>query len=251
MADACQAQQRNLYHDDVTSYRDGSGTLYMDQLHKISWSIPTDVPYHAQFSKQPMIKQGDYATLHPMEFMSKGDWKNDSFSNTYGSFGIRSDGDTLAPVYDRLYTPSRSTARAGARQPSSQAEQAGDNAFSNGRVEEAIKMFTLGIQQKPTLFAYEKRCAAYAHLGRYTEALADAEFILKNGPPGGEQPAARMRVKAIKDFLKRRTDTGPGHHHATATLMCLLTPREHRQWRSVTPSPYTRPYPFGVSASPF
>jgi hypothetical protein len=91
MADACQAQQRNLYHDDVTSYRDGSGTLYMDQLHKISWSIPTDVPYHAQFSKQPMIKQGDYATLHPMEFMSKGDWKNDSFSNTYGSFGIRSD----------------------------------------------------------------------------------------------------------------------------------------------------------------
>ena len=104
---------------------------------------------------------------------------------------------------------------------------------------------------RPTLFAYEKRCAAYAHLGRYTEALADAEFILKNGPPGGEQPAARMRVKAIKDFLKRRTDTGPGHHHATATLMCLLTPREHRQWRSVTPSPYTRPYPFGVSASPF
>ena len=91
MADACQAQQRNLYRDDITSYRDGSGTLYMDQLHKVSWPIPTDVPYHAQFSKQPMIKQGDYATLHPMEFMSKGDWTNDSFARTYGSFGIRSD----------------------------------------------------------------------------------------------------------------------------------------------------------------
>lgn len=71
-------------------------------------------------------------------------------------------------------------------------------------------MFTLGIQQKPTLFAYEKRCAAFAHLGRYSEALMDAEFILKNGPPGGEQPAARLRVKAINDFLRKRDDTGPG-----------------------------------------
>ena len=66
-----------------------------------------------------------------------------------------------------------------------------------------------------------------------------------------QMPAARFRVKAIKDYLRKKTDTGPGHHHATATLMCILTPREHRQWRSVTPSPYTRPYPFGTSASNF
>lgn len=91
MADSCQAQQRNLYKEDVSQYRDGSGTLYMDQLHKVSWPIPTDVPAHAQFSKQPMIKNGDYTTLHPMEFMAKGDFTADSFSKTYGSFGIRSD----------------------------------------------------------------------------------------------------------------------------------------------------------------
>ena len=251
MSDSAQAQQRNLYNKDITSYRDGNGLLYMDQLLKVSWPISTDVPAHAQVSAQPSIRDGWYRTLHPMEFMQKGDYTADSFTNTYGSFGIRSDGDPTCSVHQRLYTPSRSVARAGARTAASQAEQAGDAAFSNGRVEEAIKMFSLGIQQKPTLFAYEKRCAAYAHLGRYSEALGDAEFILKNGPPGGEQPAARFRVKAIKDYLRKKTDTGPGHHHATATLMCILTPREHRQWRSVTPSPYTRPYTFGTSASNF
>ena len=111
MADACQAQQRNLYREDVTSYRDGAGTLYMDQLHKVSWSIPTDVPYHAQFSRQPMIKQGDYMTMHPMEFMSKGDWKADSFANTYGSFGIRSDVRRAPRARARLASDRREPSR--------------------------------------------------------------------------------------------------------------------------------------------
>lgn len=251
MSDSVQAQQRNLYNVDVESYRDGAGMPYNEQLKKISWPISTDVPAHAQFSAQPAISTGKYKTLHPMEFMQTNDYSADCFTKSYGSFGIRSDGDPSVPIYERLFTPSRSVARAGARTPASQAEMSGDAAFANGHVFEAIKMFTLGIQQKPTLFVYEKRCAALAHVGRYNEALADAEFILKNGPPGGEQPAARMRVKAIKDFLQKKGDTAPGHHHATATLMCLLTPREFRQWRSVTPSPYTRPYPFGVSASPY
>ena len=167
----------------------------------------------------------------------------------YGNFGIRSDGDPKAiSAHHRLFVPSKSLKPNVTRLPTSQAEIAADNAFTHGRFDEAIRQYTLGIAQKPSLFAYEKRCAVYAHIGKYKDALTDAEFILKNGPPGGEMPSARLRVKAINDFLRQKGDTAPGHDHATATLMCSLTPREHRQWRSTTPSPYTRPYPFGQPA---
>ena len=113
-----------------------------------------------------------------------------------------------------------------------------------GRDLSSHRRYTLGIGQKPNTHAFEKRCAAYAHVGRYKEALADAEHVLKLDG----SPASKLRVKTIKDFLRVKNEaTSPGHEHAAATLICTLTPREHRQWRSVTPSPYTRPYPFGVS----
>jgi hypothetical protein len=154
------------------------------------------------------------------------------------------------PVHERLFSPSKSLDRAPSRTPVTQAEQTGDAFFTQGAFGDAIRQYTLGIAQRPSLYAYEKRCAAYAHVGRYQHALADAEFILHNGPAGGEVPAARLRVKAINDFLKAKGVHSAGHEHATATLMTLLTPRDHRQWRSTTPSPYTRPYPFGSSMTP-
>ena len=91
MSDSVQAQQRNLYHKDIEQYRDGAGLLYLDQLQKVSWPIPQDVPAHAQFSSKKSVAAGDYDSLHPMEFMGKGDFKADAFTKTYGSFGIRSD----------------------------------------------------------------------------------------------------------------------------------------------------------------
>ena len=49
MADSVQPTQRNLYQKGVTgTYRDGTGTLYTEQLKKLSWPISSDVPTHAQ-----------------------------------------------------------------------------------------------------------------------------------------------------------------------------------------------------------
>ena len=57
----------------------------------------------------------------------------------------------------------------------------------------------------------------------------------------------RQRVRALEDFLARQNIGDHGFLEAPATLMCLLTPRERRQWRTMTPATYTRPYPFGSS----
>jgi len=248
MADLCQAAQRNMYNKGAFEYRDGTGASYNKQLHKLSWPVGPDVPKHAQQSSQREMREGKYSTLHPMKFVQTLDQFEPSFTQTYGSFGIRTTSDGANAVYDRLFTPSKSLTRPSTRGAASFAEEAADEAFTNGRVQQSISMYTVAIKQKPTLYAYEKRCAALAHVGKYKEALADAEFILNNGPPGGEAPAARFRVKAIKDYLKIKDDFGPGHHHANATLMCTLTPRDHRQWRSTTPSTYARAYPFGKTA---
>lgn len=245
MADSVQSVQRNLYRNDIGKYRDGAGMQYGDQLHKLSWPVSHDMPTHAQNSARGGVEAGLYSTLHPMSFYATREIDEPTFKEVYGTFGIRADGNPEITVHDRLFVPSKALSRGSSRPPSSQAEAAADGALTSGHFNEAIRQYTLSIAQRPSLAAYEKRCAAYAHIGRYKEALADAQLILNNGPGGGELPSARLRVKCIKDFLKQKGDTAPGHDHATATLMCALTPREHRQWRSTTPSPYTRPYPFG------
>ena len=78
-------------------------------------------------------------------------------------------------------------------------------------------------------------------MGRYKEALADANHILATEPSS----RAALRVKSIKDLLQAKTDWSKGHEGADVTLLCTITPREHRQWKVSVPSPYTRPYPFG------
>ena len=88
------------------------------------------------------------------------------------------------------------------------------------------------------MYAYEKRCAAFAELGRIREALTDAEFILKWTTDKG---SALARVKAIKDYMRRMDNFEPGYHQATTTLICLLRPREHRQLTQSRPSTYGGP----------
>lgn len=81
---------------------------------------------------------------------------------------------------------------------------------------------------QPDNFKYEKRCAALAELGRYADALKDAEKILASADVRAKG-SALMRVKAIKDYMRRMDHYEAGYHEATSTLVCLLRPREHRQ----------------------
>ena len=92
MADSVQPTQRNLYQKGVTgTYRDGTGTLYTEQLKKLSWPISSDVPTHAQHSAKKAVDEGAYSTLHPMSFVQTREIDEPTFSETYGNFGIRSD----------------------------------------------------------------------------------------------------------------------------------------------------------------
>ena len=49
-------------------------------------------------------------------------------------------------------------------------------------------------------------------------------------------------VKALKDFMRRVDNFEAGYHEATATLICLLRPRENRQLVPTTPSTFGRPH---------
>ncbi len=98
-------------------------------------------------------------------------------------------------MHTRLFVPSRTQARPVFRAASSRPEVDGDEAFMSGQLDTAIEKYTLALTQKPTLVCYEKRAAAWAHVGRYKEALADAEYILSRQP---SDPRAQLRVKNIK-----------------------------------------------------
>jgi len=248
MADAANAHQRNLYQKKFQNmgYVDGRGVGYAQQLRKLSWPIATDLPAHAQVSAQPLIATA-YNSLHPMEFSHARETYETSFANTYGSFGMHVETSPKQSCHQRLFTPTRSVQRPGYKHAVTQAEQQADAAFASGQYELAVRGYTQAIAHKASLYVYEKRCAALAHIGRYREALADAQYILKNGPQGeAESGPNKQRVKSIQSFLANQNVGSKGFHEAAATLMCLLTPREHRQWRSTTPSTYTRPYPFGA-----
>jgi hypothetical protein len=154
-------------------------------------------------------------------------------------------------VHERLYLGTKSNVRMGSRVPRGRFELAGDLAFKNGSPIDAIPLYTRAIGQAgvgdPNLYAYEKRCVALAELGRYREALADAELILKytEGHDAKTEGAAKMRVKTIKDYMRRMNNFEGGYHNATATLICLLRPREHRQLVQSNPSTYGRPHSVG------
>jgi hypothetical protein len=92
------------------------------------------------------------------------------------------------------------------------------------------------IRQSPTPVQYAKRCAAYAHLGDYRRAIADAEAILQFDPGS---PSAMVRMKNLKALIAAKNTCAPGSESAHLTLLIALTPRDLRQHRADSPSTYT------------
>jgi len=254
MADACNPVQRNLYpRRDGTrftpEYQTGhGGSTYNDSLRKLSWSVPTDVTPIGQRSAGVQLpeleevhqyKLGTHF-LHPTQYNKMRHTDHLSFSKSMGTLGLGTLADPKNAVFDRLYVGSKSQASLGMRVPQGRMEMAGDIAFKNGSADDAVALYTKAIGQKPDLFKYEKRCVAYAELGRYRDALNDAQHILDHSD-GATRGAALMRVKALKDFMKRMDNFEAGYHNATSTLICLLRPREHRQLVASHPSTFGRP----------
>ena len=238
MSDSCQPQQRNLYQTKFAhlEYRDGKGTSYKEQLRQLSWPVPDDVPTHAQRSSMGAISAGKYDTLHPnAASIRDGEL---SFMQTHGGRGessVMSESDPGQGVHARLFVPSKTVARPPSRYAASRPELDGDEAFTKGNLNAAIQCYTLALSQKPTLLCYEKRCAAWAHVGKYSEAMRDAEYVLARE----NSPSARLRVKNIQDFIDAKANCLPGYKAAHITLVCSLTPKELRQWRASGPSVYS------------
>lgn len=65
-----------------------------------------------------------------------------------------------------LLTCRAQVSRPASRFASSRPEHNGDEAFIGGDLNAAIQHYTLALAQKPTILCYEKRCAAWAHVGK-------------------------------------------------------------------------------------
>lgn len=231
--------------------------VYSEALRKLSWSVGTDVPgvgQHTASIQLPTLKSvygltNSQLYLHPTEYTKLRHTDHLSFSKSQGAMGIGTLSDPSKDVFSRLYLGSKSMSKLPNRTSSNRFEMAADVAFQNGSPIDCIDLYTAAISKAkagdPNLFAYEKRCAALAELGRYREALDDAQFILSwTSGPGAhskDRGSALMRVKTLKDFLKRMDNFEAGYHNATSTLVCLLRPREHRQLVQSNPSSYSRP----------
>lgn len=79
----------------------------------------------------------------------------------------------------RLLVPTKSVLRPPMHVTTNRAEVNADAMFSFGAFQQACEEYTFAIRQKPTIQQYAKRCAAYAHLGDYRRAMADAMAILE------------------------------------------------------------------------
>ena len=186
MADAVNAATRNLHprHSvrNGLEYRDGRGYSYTDQQTKLSWPIPTDVPSIGQASAMvalPELKatggfKDSTQLLHPMTYTKMHHTDHLSFTKSMTDLGVGLLGDRKLKVHERLYLGSRSVVKTGTRAPQGQFEVAADIAFKNGDAHDAVNLYTKAIMQAspamPNMFAYEKRCAALAEVGRYGAA---------------------------------------------------------------------------------
>ena len=240
--------QRNMESD----YCHGKGMKYSESLRRLAYTTEFSVPAIGQKScitQLPILQKHHGLSdgviyLHPTEYLKLRHSDHLSFSKSMSDLGAGTLGNPKSTVFDRLYIGTRSNARQNKRQASGSFEWAGDIAFKNSDSLDAVELYSKAIKQAPAgfpnLFAHEKRCVCNAELGRFREALADAEYIAKNCEPG-KQSVALMRVKALKDYMKRMNNFDAGYHQATSTLICLLRPREHRQLVASIPSTYGRP----------
>ena len=70
---------------------------------------------------------------------------------------------------------------------SAEAKQKGNAAFSGGDYPKAVKQFTMAIRMdKQNHVLFSNRSASYAALGKYEEALADAERCVRLAPKWGK-----------------------------------------------------------------
>ena len=260
MSDAANATTRNIMPKRAGTpgpmdYRSGSGMTYAEQLRRASWPTVCDVPKIGQKSASMQLPElrefkgfrDSEHYLHPTKFTAIAHSDHLSYAKCNDELDVLWNGDpAVKNAHERLYLGSKVLQRAPRRSAQSLFEMAADVAFQCVEAEDAVPLYTKAIQQQSasnkvtneSLFAYEKRCAANAELGRYREALADAEHILKWTT---EKGSALARVKAIKGFMRRMENYEPGYHHATTTLICLLRPREHRQLTQSRPSTYGGP----------
>ena len=211
--------QRNM----KTGYFHGSGVSYDESLRRLAYTTNFSVPAIGQKSvvdQMPILQKShglkeSHLFLHPTEYIKLRHTDHLCFSKSNADLGSGTLANTKLNVFDRLYVGSKSNARPTRRNPSGSFEVAADVAFKNSDATDAVPLYTKAIGQAPpgvpNLFAYEKRCVCNAELGRYTEALADAEFILQKCEPR-DQMSAMMRVRAIKDFLKRTKNFDAGYH---------------------------------------
>jgi tetratricopeptide (TPR) repeat protein len=258
MSDACNPVTRNQ-HSGITpsrryayEYRNGSGQDYREAVRKLSWPIPSDIPAVGQKSAVvhlPEVKHIHHWSdgeqfLHPTHYTKLRHTDHLSFNKSVGKLGVGRLANPETDVFARLYLGSKTMSRPASRQARGQREMAADVAFSKGDASDAINLYSAAIDtQKPgevNVFAYQKRCAAYAECGRYREAMQDAQIVLQCSE-GAERGPALLRVKTLNDYMKRMNNFEAGYHNSTTTLACLLRPREHRQIVQSNPCTYGRP----------
>ena len=257
MSDAANAATRNLFPrrsgPSPLDYKNGLGHTYSEQLRKCSWPCEFDVPAIGQKSAAehlPELREHNGFRmskhyLHPTEFTALRHSDHLSYAKSTDELGILWNGNPAnQSPHERLYLGSRALQRTPSRErlhrtPGSLDEVAADVCFQAVEAEDAVPLYTKALKRTPfSIFVYEKRCAALAELGRYREALSDAEYIADRLAGPRELGAARARVRAIKDYMKRMDNFEPGYHQATTTLICLLRPREHRQLSQSRPATY-------------
>ena len=233
MGDAAQSNTRNLYQKKFAflEYRDGAGRSYAEQIRLQSWMNADDIPPQAQPSARAQVEGGGYDILHPNV---KSILPESCYAQTHGARRVALEADPRLPVHERLHTPSRTIRHTSARATTSRPELEGDEAFQAGMISAAIAKYSKAISESPALIVFVKRCAAFAHVGKYQAALADAKYILSRE----DSAKAAHRVGAIEKFLKNQALCAPGFQNSHITLCLAVTPRELRQWRGKGPSLY-------------
>lgn len=106
-------------------------------------------------------------------------------------------------------------------------ETAGDFWMRQGSFDKAVDMYTTALETDTTnMDLLNKRCAAYAYIGKYKRCLLDAERVAYQAPSA----KALRRVHDIKRFMEIRDSGKPGHETAHITLLTSLTPAAFKQW---------------------
>jgi len=194
-------------------------------------------PTQAQRSNTARIASGQYNSLYAGSNTAQNSLSTSFFQTHNARASARVEGDSCAAVVQRLYVPSKTLSRPASAPAESQVEQEGDRMFTSGDLNGAIRKYSAAIEQRVTLLSLQKRCAAWAHLGRSQDALKDAKLVAQADPTSAK---ARLAVKNIEQYLKDCANCVPGYKTAHVTLLCSLTPKELRQWRAPAPSLYNQ-----------